>query len=174
MVIDLRERFSLLQQAVGVMRKLTKLRKDGDTRREDGDRITAFISSVVSSELKDGEWLGDAAELLGEISTAMGTQQVQNTYGLDLEVFRGSSPNLNDLEPEVLREVDGEVSPLETSAEIVMVIGGNVEEMAGLGLDEIEDESIPDLTLGTQSSDYGNDSLGLSLDLEEFGEDWFG
>ena len=107
----------------------------------------------------------------------MGTQQVQNTYGLDLEVFRGSSPNLddlNDLEPEVLREGDGEASPLDTSAEIVMVIGGNVEEMAGLELDEIEEESIPDLTLGTQSSDYGNDSLGLSLELEEVGEDWFG
>ena len=136
----------------------------------------ALIKGVVSSDLRDGDWLGEARELLGSVNATMGAEELQRFYGLDIQAYRGSSPNIQELldneeelELESLRNGDGDNS-MNTSADSpdqVLVLGENVESMADIGLDEIEEESIPDLTPGTPSTDPDTGSLNLSVEIEE-------
>ena len=106
------------------MRKLIKLRKDKDTDKEDKKKIVAFIKGVVSSDLRDGDWLGEAGELLGSVNATMGAEELQRFYGLDIQAYRGSSPNIQELldneeelELESLRNGDGDNS-MNTSTDV--------------------------------------------------------
>ena len=137
-------RFKLVEQARDIIRKLYKISKSDDVPVEDKLKIVRFIEDTAS-EVSIGfgldSWFDNAVDLISNLDVAIYDGEFTGLFGVDLEAFRGSVPDL-----EVLR---GETSNLED----VIVFGSGTAGMKDLDASEIEADEMPDLTIGTESSD---------------------
>ena len=75
----------------------------GDER----SRVEQFIASTALLDSRQGEWFADSVAVLRTLEAAVGEGDISGVYGIDLQAFRGSAPNLADMshgEPERERE----------------------------------------------------------------------
>ena len=144
------------------MRKISSYLKSTVLSEDKKVRVRQFIdtTSLICSGVDD--WFGEALHLLAGLDVSIGERDINGLYGIDMEATRGSSLNLEELEDdESIASQDIETlideeskNGLNTSAcsgERVLLFGDKPVGLQDLGLNDIEDDSLPDLMPGTPS-----------------------
>ena len=91
------DRLVLLKQARDIMRKITILKESPLIPDDERSRIDQFIASTALLDSRQGEWFADSVAVLRTLEATIGEGDISGVYGLDLQAFRGSSPNLADV-----------------------------------------------------------------------------
>ena len=105
---NLSTKFTLLQQARDITRKILKSASSTETSAAHKVEIQEFIETTASQEARgivSERWFELAVDLITRLNVTVQPHEVVGLNGIDLEVSRSSSPELDDVRsPESLRD----------------------------------------------------------------------